>query len=77
MAKVYIEEIEELSAHGVTQYSIVSGMDFYDAEVRASGVDIRNRNGSEVSDEDLHEELRKAMNDYLIKETGEKYGQGK
>lgn len=41
--KVYIEEIEELSAHGVTTYSLVTGMDSYRAEVRASGVDIFER----------------------------------
>ena len=77
MAKVYIEEVEELSVPGVTNYSLVRGMEFFDADVRASGIDIRNRDGSEVEGEELHEELRKAMNDYLIKETGEKYGQGK
>lgn len=77
MAKVYIEEVEELSVPGVTNYSLVRGMEFFDANVRASGIDIRNRDGSEVEGEELHEELRKAMNDYLIKETGENYGQGK
>jgi hypothetical protein len=74
MAKVYIEEVEELSVPGVTNYSLVRGMEFFDAYVRASGIDIRNRDGSEVDGEELHEELRKAMNDYLIKETGENYG---
>ena len=74
MAKVYIEEVEELSVPGVTNYSLVRGMEFFDADVRASGIDIRNRDGSEVDGEELHEELRKAMNDYLIKETGENYG---
>ena len=77
MAKVYIEEVEELSVPGVTNYSLVRGMEFFDADVRASGIDIKNRDGSEVEGEELHEELRKAMNDYLIKEIGEKYGQGK
>lgn len=77
MAKVYIEEVEELSVPGVTNYSMVRGMEFFDADVRASGIDIKNRDGSEVEGEELHEELRKAMNDYLIKETGENYGQGK
>ena len=70
MAKVYIEEVEELSVPGVTNYSLVRGMEFFDADVRASGIDIKNRDGSEVEGEELHEELRKAMNDYLIKETG-------
>ena len=74
MAKVYIEEVEELSVPGVTNYSLVRGMEFYDAVIWASGIDIRNRDGSEVDGEELHEELRKAMNDYLIKETGENYG---
>lgn len=38
--KVYIEEIEELSAHGVTTYSLVQGMNVYRADVRASGIEI-------------------------------------
>lgn len=77
MAKVYIEEVEELSAHGVTNYSLVRGMEFFDADVRASGISIKNRDGSEIDNEKLSDELYEAMNKYLIKETGEKYGQGK
>lgn len=42
--KVYIEEIEELSAHGVTTYSLVQGMSVYYADVRASGIEIVSRN---------------------------------
>nr|DAF59529.1 MAG TPA: hypothetical protein [Podoviridae sp. ctU557] len=42
--KVYIEEIEELSAHGVTTYSLVQGMSVYRADVRASGIEIVSRN---------------------------------
>lgn len=42
--KVYIEEIEELSAHGVTTYSLVQGMNVYRADVRASGIEIVSRN---------------------------------
>lgn len=42
--KVYIEEIEELSAHGVTAYSLVQGMNVYHADVRASGIEIVSRN---------------------------------
>lgn len=41
--KVYIEEIEELSAHGVTTYSLVQGMNVYRADVRASGIEIVSR----------------------------------
>lgn len=73
--KVYIEEIEELSTHGVTNYSMVRGMDFYDADVRASGVSIFRRDGSELTDSDeAYEELHTAMNNYLIKQTKEQYG---
>ena len=75
--KVYIEEIEELSVHGVTNYSLVRGMDFYDADVRASGVTILNRDGTEVKNEETLSELHEAMHNYLIKETGERYGQSK
>lgn len=42
--KVYIEEIEDLSTHGVTVYSLVQGMNVYHAEVRASGIEIVSRN---------------------------------
>lgn len=42
--KVYIEEIEELSAHGVTTYSLVQGMNVYRADVRASSIEIVSRN---------------------------------
>lgn len=76
MAKVYIEEIEDLSTHGVTQYSIVSGVDFYDAEVRASGIEITRRDNADM-EENESAQLYDAMNKYLIKETVEKYGQGK
>ena len=74
--EVYIEELEELNTPGVTNYSLVRGMDFYDADVRASGVTITRRDESEM-DEGEADELYEAMNKYLIKETGEKYGQGK
>ena len=76
MAKVYIEEIEDLSTHGVTQYSIVSGMDFYDAEVRASGVEITRRDKAELN-EDEAAVLYDAMNKHLIKETKERYEETK
>ncbi len=72
--KVYIEQIEELSANGVTNYSLVRGMEFYDADVRASGVTILNRDGTEVDNEDVLSELQEAMHNHLIKETGENYG---
>lgn len=42
--KVYIEEIEELSTHRVTTYSLVQGMNVYRADVRASGIEIVSRN---------------------------------
>ena len=63
--KVYIEEIEELSAHGVTNYSLVRGMQFYDADVRASGVTILNRDGTEVENEEVLSELQEAMHNHL------------
>ena len=59
--KVYVEEIEDLSTHGVTNYSLVRGMEFYDAEVRASGIEILNRDGTEIDNDELYNELENAV----------------
>ncbi len=65
--KVYIEEIEELSAHGVTTYSLVQGMNVYRADVRASGIEIVSRNmdtGESTplnNDSEKYKELVKAL----------------
>lgn len=68
--KVYIEEIEEMSAHGITTYSLVQGMDIYRAEVRASGIEIferdaHNEGGPSMDEED---ERFEALKDALVKE---------
>ena len=59
--KVYVEEIDDLSTHGVTNYSLIRGMEFYDADVRASGIEIMNRDGTEIDNEELYNELRDAV----------------
>lgn len=69
--KVYIEEVEDSSVHGVTVYSLVRGMDFFYAEVRASGVTIFDRegfdSGNEMDDKNpLKPELTQAINNYLV-----------
>lgn len=72
--KVYIEEIEELSAHGVTTYSLVQGMNVYRAEVRASGIEIVSRNmdtGESTplnNDSEKYKELVRALVPELYKE---------
>lgn len=72
--KVYIEEIEELSAHGVTTYSLVQGMNVYRADVRASGIEIVSRNmdtGESTplgNNSEKYKELVEALTPELYKE---------
>lgn len=67
--KVYVEEIEEASAHGVTNYSLVRGMEVFSADVRASGINIFNSDASEMSKEHpLYEELYNAVKEESYKE---------
>lgn len=72
--QVYIEEIEDLSTHGVTVYSLVQGMHVYHAEVRASGIEIESRNmdtgeGTPLEkDNDKYKELVEALTPELYKE---------
>ena len=67
--KVYVEEIEELSTHGVTQYSLVRGMEVFDAEVRASGITISERDGPELDKEhSLYDSLYQAVKAEVYKE---------
>ena len=68
--EVYIEELEELNTPGVTNYSLVRGMDFYDADVRASGVTITRRDESEMDEGEVYE-LYDAIKKFLVKEIGE------
>lgn len=42
--KVYIEEIEDLSTDDISVYSLVQGMDVYQAEVSLTGIEIASRN---------------------------------
>lgn len=72
--KVYIEEIEELSAYGVTTYSLVQGMNVYRADVRASGIEIVSRNmdtGESTplgNNSEKYKELVEALTPELYKE---------
>lgn len=72
--KVYIEEIEELSAHGVTTYSLVQGMNVYHADVRASDIEIVSRNmdtGESTplgNNSEKYKELVEALTPELYKE---------
>ena len=73
--EVYIEEIEDMSTHGVTTYSLITGMEMYRAEVRASGMTIWSRDNYDNDDKSLdryddskYEELRAALTIELYKE---------
>lgn len=71
--KVYIEEMEDLSTHGVTTYSLITGMEMYRAEVRASGITIWERdnhdNGASLNeDSDKYKELSEALTKEVYKE---------
>lgn len=71
--KIYIEEIEDLSTHGVTTYSLITGMEMYRAEVRASGITIWERdnhdNGASLdSSSDKYKELSEALTKEVYKE---------
>lgn len=72
--KVYIEEIEETSTHGVTDYSLVQGMEIYLAEVRASGIEIWKRDmdsNTEAEldhDSDKYKELSEELTKEIYKE---------
>lgn len=67
--KTYIEELEDLSTHGVTVYSMIQGMSMYRAEVRASGIEITKHNedgdGKELEHDD---EKYKELSEQLTKE---------
>jgi len=73
--KVYIEEIEELSAHGVTTYSLVQGMNVYHATwIQARGIEIVSRNmdtGESTplgNNSEKYKELVEALTPELYKE---------
>ena len=71
--KIYTEEIEDISTHGVTTYSLITGMDMYRAEVRASGITIWERdnhdNGAPLDeDSDKYKELSEALTKEVYKE---------
>lgn len=66
--KIYVEEIEEASVHGVTNYSLVRGMEVFSADVRASGIELFNQDGSDLSkDHPLYEELYNAVKEETYK----------
>lgn len=69
--RVYIDDItEDYGDHGVAVYSLVQGMSFYYAEVRASGISLYDPDGF-VSGKELdagdpkYEELVQAINNYI------------
>lgn len=71
--KIYIEEIEDMSTHGVTFYSLVQGMDVYHADVRASGIDITaysldTGEHSPIDNEEKEQELIAALTAEIYKE---------
>ena len=70
--KVYIEEVEDYSTHGVTAYSLVQGMHAYMAEVRASGITIwhsedYDQGKSLDSDDEKYKELSKALTEEMYR----------
>ena len=73
--KVYVEEIEDLSVHGLTTYSLINGMEMYRAEVRASGIEIferdehENETGQAINEEHpQYEVLKNALVKEIYKE---------
>ena len=71
--KVYIEEMEDLSTHGVTTYSLITGMEMYRAEVRASGITIWERDNHDSGaslneDSGKYKELSEALTKEIHKE---------
>lgn len=72
---IYIEDIsEDYGTHGVSVYSLVAGMEYYYAEVRASGITILTdlENGAEMGDnEPIKRELIGAVFDKTIEWTKE------
>ena len=71
--KIYTEEIENMSTHGVTTYSLITGMEMYRAEVRASGITIWERdnhdNGASLSEDgNEYKELSEALTKEVYKE---------
>lgn len=69
MSKIYIEELEDTRATGVTTYSLVKGMDFYYGDVRASGVTIlTDLDGTEMKDDaEDKNELYNALYEYIMR----------
>lgn len=69
--EVYVEDItEDYGGHGVSVYSLVRGMDTYTGEVRASGVEIYDKNDELVEeyDPELEQELKEALTKEIYKE---------
>lgn len=72
--QIYVEDIsEDYGTHGVTVYSLVHGMDFYYAEVRASGITLFDNSGFDDGikmdkEHPMTGQLREAVNKELTKE---------
>lgn len=66
--KVYVEEIEEASTHGVTNYSLVRGMEVFSADVRASGIELfESENVPMDTKHPLYDELYEAVKQETLK----------
>lgn len=67
--KIYVEEIEEASTHGVTNYSLVRGMEVFSADVRASGIELFESENVPLDDKHpLYDELYEAVKTETLKE---------
>ena len=71
---IYIEDItEDYGTHGISVYSLVHGMDFYYAEVRADGIKLFNSKefdtGEEMrKDNPMYSKLKEAILKHIIGE---------
>jgi len=67
--KTYVEEIEDMSVPGVTHYSLVRGMEVFSADVRASGIELFEKENAPMSeDHPLYQELYEAVKQEVYKE---------
>jgi len=67
-----VEDIsEEYGAHGVQCYSVINNMEFYTVDVRASGYSVshRDEDNREIDDEQLRNNLIKAVEKYQNEKT--------
>ena len=65
---IYAEDItEDYGDHGVRVYSLVHGMDFYYAEIRASGISLYDAEGFGKGEElDEDDEMVQILGDAIL-----------